>query len=104
MLLLDDQIRKQNHQKQQNFYDLIIENSLRFGNGAEKTIRMDREGMWWGADTLVEITGVTPPTAIPGTAILLDGTIHAKDGATGVFTEHGGNTLTISKGIVTAIN
>lgn len=94
-------VQNQVHTKQMNIFDLVIENSLRFGNGAGRTIRMDREGLWIGADTLAEITTSLPP--IPATAILSDGTIYAKDGDSGTFTEYGGGQLTFVNGICTNI-
>ena len=93
-------VQKQMYTKQMNVSDLIIENSLRFGNGTGKTIRRDREGIWVGADTIAEITGTTP---IPGTAITIDGLVYAKDGASGTFTEYGGRQLVFVNGICTDI-
>lgn len=75
--------------------DFQLGNSMQLGNGAQ-AMHMDREGLWFGTKTLAEITGTVP---IPGSAILMDGTIYAKDGYTGTFTEMGGGSIDFVNGI-----
>lgn len=72
---------------------------IKFGSGNGAGMRLDADGLWFGKDKLATITGSNPPT---GTAILMDGTIYAKGGATGTSTAMTG-TVTVVDGIVTAI-
>lgn len=73
---------------------------IKFGSGNGAGMRLDADGLWFGKDKLATITGSNPPT---GTAILMDGTIYAKGGATGTSTPATG-TVTVVDGIVVAIS
>lgn len=80
--------------------NLVVNNSIQMGAGSN-AFKADRRAFWWGPQTL---EGILSDTPIPGTAILMDGTIYAKGGATGSFAGDGGApTVTVSRGIVVSI-